>query len=334
MPGLRHSFDYQRPKTLDAALKLVEELSRASSSFVFCAGGTDLIPHLKLRHHELGTVISLSAIAELQAIAPSGSNSIQIGALATLADLRRDPHVTAAFPGLARAAATVASPQIRIRATVGGNLLADNRCVYFNLSEESRGALGDCFKTCGDACHLVPSAQRGVLPLCRARFVSDLAPVLMALDAQVHLRAPRGSRTVNLREFYKPDGIDRTCLRGDEILTHIHIPIDSEAKSSVAYQKLRIRNAIDFPSVGVAVGRKRLREKTQWSVAVTGINTHPIFARGDAGEAFESDVIEKAIAEVGRAASPLRQDFFPPAYRRKMIPVLIRRAVAQLLAEE
>jgi 4-hydroxybenzoyl-CoA reductase subunit beta len=287
-----------------------------SAEVHLCAGGTDLLPKMK-RHDETGAqLVSLGQVAELRGIRDDGAGRLTIGAMTTLAAVARDEQVLRHFRAVAEAARVVASPQIRNRATVGGNLLVDNRCTYYDQSALNRDAHGRCYKDEGDVCHMVKGAGENGAPLCRARFVSDLAPVLILHDARLHLLGPGGERTLPLRDFYLGDGIRRNRLAPREVLRAVSL--ETPPTWRVLYTKLRIRQAIDFPSVGVAVG-VRDGGKGARAVAITGIEPQPTYL------AFTDESLE-VIAEAAMAAvSPLNQDFLPPAYRRKMVGVLVRR---------
>ena len=77
-----------------------------------------------------------------------------------------------------RAASSVASTLIRQQATVGGNLVVETRCFYFNQTEFWRRSVGYCMKADGDVCLVVPQKER-----CYAAYSGDLAPVLMRITA-------------------------------------------------------------------------------------------------------------------------------------------------------
>lgn len=79
---------------------------------VFLAGGTDLMVEVNLAHHRPASVVSLRRVADLRDASPN-----RIGAGVTWARLERGPH-----RGLAQAARTVGSPQIRAAGTIGGNI--------------------------------------------------------------------------------------------------------------------------------------------------------------------------------------------------------------------
>ena len=85
----------------------------------------------------------------------------------------------------------IAGPTHRNMGTVGGNLCLDTRCIFYNQSEWWRAANNHCLKTTGEICHVAPKS-RGV---CFATFSGDLAPALLALDAEVDIAGPAGRRT-------------------------------------------------------------------------------------------------------------------------------------------
>ena len=97
-----------RPSSLAEA---VDALARHPGADVL-AGGTDLMVDVNLAHRRPDTVIAIRRVDEL-----SEMTATRIGAGVTFGELERSPHT-----GLAEAARTVGSPQIRSVATIGGNL--------------------------------------------------------------------------------------------------------------------------------------------------------------------------------------------------------------------
>lgn len=318
------SLSFERPLTVAAALALRE---KAPADTAFYSGGSDLLPTLKHKGSTFSRLISLSGIAELKQIVTAPSR-VSIGSQVTLDELIRHTALESLLPVVSATARLIASPQIRNRATVGGNLLVNNRCTFFNQSEINRESHGLCYKANGNVCHLVPNSKPGDLPLCRARFVSDLAPVFLLLNAFVILRSPEGQRELSLSDFYLGDGIKRNLLQDSEVLTTIHFDVNPSQK--IVYEKLRIRQALDFPSVGVALSWQASTQKL--GVAVSGVNPKPILHWQQQGPGGASEMLEGVIAEVTKAAQPLKQDFFTPGYRKKMIGVFIRRNFEKVLS--
>lgn len=102
------SMDFIAARDLDEAL----EAKANDPSSEFLSGGTDLMVEVNLAHHRPASVISLRRVDQLR-----DSPANRIGAGMTWAALEHGPHV-----GLAEAARTVGSPQIRAIGTIGGNV--------------------------------------------------------------------------------------------------------------------------------------------------------------------------------------------------------------------
>lgn len=328
MSLLLENFDYDRPTRLYQLQELVKICQEKGRTFAFTAGGTDIIPKMKTQVVRLDNLISLNGLSDLKRIEKHGS-AIVIGALTTLSDLAGHDLIREHLPTLASAAHKVASPQIRNRATIGGNIMVDNRCIYINQSRLNRDCHAPCFKADGNVCHLVKSARRGDEVLCQARFVSDTAPVLLLLDAQITIMGPEETRTIKLDELYLKDGIDNRSLKVDEVITSITVAIPD--KSTLHYEKLAIRKALDFPSLGVAV---RMTGE-DLSVALTGLNTLPgVFHAKASDYATVEDMTADICDQAMDFSVTYQQDFFPRGYRKSMIPVFIRRGIAQILKEQ
>jgi carbon-monoxide dehydrogenase medium subunit len=118
-------FDFAEPADLPEALSLLAE--RGAQAAVV-AGGTDLLRNLKLGNLHPEVVVSIARLTELTGIQVPAGGGLEIGALVTMAQLAADERVRKAAPALAEAAAQVGSPQVRNRATIGGNLVNASPC--------------------------------------------------------------------------------------------------------------------------------------------------------------------------------------------------------------
>ncbi|MHB8352590.1 MAG: FAD binding domain-containing protein [Thermoplasmata archaeon] len=316
-------FTLHRPTSLKEALDRAEALP---GQFDFLAGGTDLLPnykmHLNLRPH----LISLDGVPEL-----SGCADGRIGAMTRLADLESDPEFVRDYPGVAEAVRSVATPLVRAGGTVGGNLLVETRCFFFNQSRLWRASLGYCLKAEGDRCHVVPQKER-----CYATFSGDLAPTLLVLGATAEIAGPDGTRRVPLTDLYddRGDGIHRTRLRPGEILVAVHIPPEGR-RARASYRKLRIRPSFDFPEVGIAAALFGSPEQVErLTLAAGGLESYP--RRFDAltdpiaGGPLDAAVIERLAGEVQKAVRPVHNTSLDAAYRKRMVGVFTRRAVTAL----
>ncbi len=113
-------FDYVRPASLDEALSLLGQYKGDAKPL---AGGTDLIPQVKRREMAVPRVfLDLKGIPGLDTITYDAAKGLTIGAMATITDVERSPLVRQHFPMLSDALTKMASPQVRNRATVTGNI--------------------------------------------------------------------------------------------------------------------------------------------------------------------------------------------------------------------
>ncbi|PCJ34248.1 MAG: hypothetical protein COA93_05310 [Alphaproteobacteria bacterium] len=326
MTALDKEFDFSRPKTIEQLYNLVQECQHEGRHFVFSAGGTDIMLHLKSEILSPDIVISLTGLPALNTIEKRG-NHIIIGALTSLSDLSKNNHIQEHLPSLGGAARKVASPQIRNRATIGGNIMVENRCSYINQSRLNRQSHSPCFKADGNICHLVKSVKRGDDILCQARFVSDTAPILLLQGSTLDIIGPAGPREIKLADLYLNDGMESKSLMRGEIITHIKVEIPENSASH--YEKLTIRNALDFPALGVAVLR---RGNGDISVALTGLNTRPgVFHATLENYETHDDMIVDICQKANDFTVTYQQDFFPRGYRKNMISVFIRRGINKIL---
>jgi len=324
MSSLLENFAYARPTSFEQLNDIIAECQKNNSHFAFSAGGTNLIPRLKTQSLKIDKMISLKGLQGLNVIKKQDDRII-IGALTSLNDVVTSALIQEYLPALAAAAHKVASPQIRNCATIGGNIMVDNRCIYIDQSSLNRKCHDPCFKADGDVCHLVKSVKKGDDILCQARFVSDTAPVLLLLSAKITIVGPHGCRKIDLSDLYLKDGISSRNLQAGEIITQLDVPIIKDCH--IYYEKLAIRNALDFPSLGVAVKLTN----GDLSVALTGLNTHPGIFMGKLADYENFDEMRADIcAQAMRFAKSYQQDFFPRAYRKSMIPVFITRGIAAI----
>jgi 4-hydroxybenzoyl-CoA reductase subunit beta len=316
-------FELHRPTSLDDTVRLAGDLA---GRFDYLAGGTDLLPNYKMHINLRPHVIALDAVPELR-----GRSLERLGAMERLADLEHDAALCAAYPALADALGEVATPLVRASGTVGGNLLVETRCFFFNQSYFWRASLGFCLKADGDQCHVVPQKER-----CYATFSGDLAPALMTLDAEVELAGPSGRRRVPLAAMYdaEGDGIRRTTLRAGEIVVAVHLPARARGLRG-RYKKLRVRPSYDFPELGVAVaGRWEPGGRVdQMRLVVGGAESYP--RRLDdltdalAGATLTDQRVRELSEAVAQRVRPVHNTFLLPDYRRRMVAVYVRRAIVE-----
>jgi 4-hydroxybenzoyl-CoA reductase subunit beta len=347
MTMLLPQFELHKPSTLKEAASLA---AKFGEDFDYLSGGTDLLPNYKCGLNASANVISLAHIAELKAITPT-----EIGAGVCLRDLERSKEIPAS---VAYAASQIASPLIRESATLGGNLMLDTRCHFFNQSYFWRRTLGYCLKADGDVCHVIPKIMKEGKSVtnsftCVATHSSDLAPLLVALGATCTLAGPAGTRTLKLSEFYRGDGIARFDLQRGEIFTRVSLPNTSGIRSG--YKKLAPRRSIDFPVLGVAaaLGLGKDGRVESLRIGLGACETIPVLydfsgkdkqpERGNAifteptkgipeviGKKLDDALIQTIADHVTRTAQPKLNVPMEPAYRKKMAGVLCRRLLVEL----
>jgi xanthine dehydrogenase YagS FAD-binding subunit len=242
-------FELYQPASIDDAIKL---LDKHGADALVLAGGLDSMDWLKDRLRKPKVVVDLGQIAELKGVKEL-NGGIEIGAMTPLTQVVKNPIVREKFSLLMEAAELVASPQIRNQGTIGGNVSQDTRCWYY------RGGW-NCYRAGGNICyadtptsvnreHAIFDANR-----CVAVNPSDTAPALVALDASMVIRGPKGERVVPAEEYWVGPGIDITkmnILQPNELLVAIRIPA-TMAGAQFYFEKVRDRQVWDFPLVNVA----------------------------------------------------------------------------------
>ncbi len=307
------------------------EALRANPGARVLAGGTDIVPNLKYGMYDTRHLVALRGLSrELRYVREAESGDLLLGALCTIDELAASERIRTRLPALADACGQIAGPQLRRMGTLGGNLCLDTRCVYINQSYFWRSALGYCLKKDGTLCHVVAGGMR-----CVAAASNDTAPVLLALEASVKIVSPRGEREVPLRDFYQHDGVHNTVLAPDELLTEVRVPAAASARKQ-AFGKLRTRNAIDFPALNLAVSLDLEGESVRSVVlVVSAIAARPaLIRRLEDLHGQRADV--RFAEELGRRAQkqckPLTNIGIDPAWRREILPVLVRRTVLRAMA--
>jgi 4-hydroxybenzoyl-CoA reductase subunit beta len=320
-------FQLLRPTRLDEALDL---LRRHRDKARLLAGGTDLLVNMKLGLLAPDLLVDLSGLSGLDRVETRPDGGLRLGAMARLADLADHPQLAERYPVLAQALSQVAGPQLRNMGTLGGNVCLDTRCVYYNQTHFWRQSLGYCLKKDGTECHVVKGGRR-----CVAAQSSDSAPVLVALGAEARLQSAEGSRQVPVESLYRRDGADHLAIRRDEILTHVRIPPPWPHMKS-AYAKLRIRKAIDYPvlSLAVVVGLDDSGLIRRLAVVGTALMATPRRVSGldrlALGRPLGEAVAEAVAQRAHRQLVPLSNILVDPEWRREMVPVFVRRAFARL----
>src|SRR5215471_1023120 len=316
-------FRYLAPRTIEQATQL---LAQEGEQAMLVAGGTDLYPNMKRRQFTPQVLIGLRSVTSLKHISGSPEQGMRVGAGVTLTTLAEHPVFQQHYPALATAAGSVSTPQLRNMGTIGGNLLLDTRCNYYNQTEFWRHSIGYCMKKDGDVCLVAPGSPR-----CWAISSADTAPVLVSLNAQARLVSVRDERVLPVRELFRDDGMNPYTKAGDEILSEIILPPADGWRS--VYLKLRRRGSFDFPILGVAVALRFSNDGTVTGARITlgAVASHPVEAIDAAklliGQRVTPDLASTVAAAASKRAKPLDNADLTINYRKQVTPIYIRRAL-------
>jgi xanthine dehydrogenase YagS FAD-binding subunit len=276
-------------------------------------------------------LINLKHIAGLNRIALN-ARGLTIGALVTLAELEEHAGVRKSFPGLSEAAHSIATPQIRNLGTVGGNLCQRPRCWYFRLEEVV------CLKKGGSECYAATGENKynAIIGGGPSYIVhpSDLAPVLLALDARVTVTGAAGKRVIPLDKFFtlpSQGNIRReNVLTNDDIITEIFVPASALAAHST-YLKFKERESLDFALASVAAAVQLGANKTVRDARLVLGGVAPIPWRVPAAEKFlvGKQLSADVLAEAGKIALAEAKPLEKNAYKIPLAQTLVRRALAK-----
>lgn len=308
-------------------LKSLEEICEKKLNGRFISGGTDLLPLMKLGLKKPELLIDVTKVPELCGISIS-DREISIGASVSLSMTAANPDIARLIPALAQSAEKTASLQIRNVASIGGNIMQDRRCIFFNQSSSWRSSMSQCFKAGGAVC-----LQNRNSDVCRAVYYSDTATALILYEAEAEVI--RGG--FRYREpLYQTIAI-HSCQNGlykedsDCLLTRIYIPIPPEGEKS-GFMKYSVRSSIDFPIVNFAI---RLSDGARPSLAVAGaVAPVPLVLKVSSelpgvGETCNSSVWgQRAADEIKSCAGLVRESVIPPK-----VKLMSYNLIGKLLAD-
>jgi 4-hydroxybenzoyl-CoA reductase subunit beta len=308
-------FQFLEPANVEEAVSMI---AARKETVKVMAGGTDLLNQMRLRLIEPPFVMNIGKLQDMEGIDVTENQTI-IGASTKLKDIAHSPLIHQRFRAIAEAAYQVASPTVINMATVGGNLLQNTRCLYYNQSGIVLNGLERCHKRGGSACLAVKGSKR-----CVSVYQGDMAPALIAFDAKCVLEKKGSRRTIALTELFTGNGVNPFAIGADELLTKVLIPQPKNRFSS-AYQKLRLRGSLDYPLASAATVVSVLKGgKVNISRIVLGsVGASPRVMDGTSCGADLESIAQRAY-ELSEAVDNLQM---PGAYRRKMAGVLAKRAI-------
>ena len=321
------SFEYVRARSVNEAMALLSVPNARIH-----AGGTDLLGCMRDKIFPVGRVVAVKDLPGLSGI-KENHGDVTVGALTTVAQLAASPVVASFFPGLAMAAGEVASPQLRNQGTVGGNLCQKPRCWYYR---------GDfyCLRKGGDNCFAVAGENRFHCILggdnCFMVHPSDVAPMLIALDASVTVKGPIGTKRVpvqNLHVHPSEDPRRETVLDANEIIVEAVIPKPSQRHYS-SYRKVRARRSWDFALAGIALALRFEGSRVGMArVVLSGAAPFPWRSReveeAVTGRPLDDRTIAAAASVIMKQATPLSQNAYKITLFEAAIMEELRKAAGR-----
>jgi len=328
-------FEVKNPVTVDEAVAMMSE---SGGEVRFIAGGTDLNPNMKHRLFTPEVVIALDGIDELRGVSADESGATRIGAMVSLAEVAKSTDLQSAYPALCQSAKLVSSPQLRNMGTIGGNVMLDTRCQWYNQTHFWRDALGYCLKKDGTKCHVVEGGSK-----CVAAASNDTAPALMTLDAELEFATDEGRIRMPIAELWQADGIWNKKLPHTALLVAIHLPKPA-ADSRGAYGKLRDRGSVDFPLFGFAARLDFAEDGTvaDASLCAVALQARPWPLKKAAamligtrpGEDSFTDAVESVATLAAKQCRPMPNIPGDHDYRHLMVPVFARRTLHAAASNE
>ena len=282
----------------------------------FIGGGTTLIDLMKLNVEQPKTLIDINRLP-LDKIEALPDGGLTIGAVVRNSDLAHHPLVRKNYAVLSEAILSGATVQLRNMATTAGNLLQRTRCMYFRSTDMP------CNKRePGSGCAAITGANRGLAILgtseqCIATNPSDMNVAMVALEATIHVRGPKGERSIPIADFHVLPGSmpqRETVLEPGDLITHVTLPPPAPGSRSL-YLKLRDRASYEFALASAAVVVTVANGKiTRARIALGGVGTKPWRSTEAEGELTNQTatqgVFQKAANAALRDAKPQSQNGF------------------------
>jgi carbon-monoxide dehydrogenase medium subunit len=283
-----------RPESVEEALSV---LAARGEDATVVAGGTAVVLLLRQGLITPSVLVSLDRLVDLRTIDEEAivdepitdghGPGLRLGSLVTLRQAETSPLVRAHQPTLAATLGQVASVRVRHAATVGGNLAESD-------------------------------------------YASDPPCVLLASRARVRARSVRGERELPLSELLS--GYYRTTLAPDELLTEVVVP-NAPPRSGSCYLRMVTRSSEDRPCVGVAalVSPDDEGRCAGLRVVVSAVGPVPVELEAAEemalGQRPSGELVAEVAATYGREIEPLSDLRGSSWYRKRVIEVLVRRAV-------
>jgi len=320
------AFAYARPASREEALA---HLGGSYEEAAILAGGTDLLSLMKNYVVTPKRLVDIKGVKEFGGIT-TGAGGVRIGATVTLEELAADAGVQKNFPGIAAAAAGVPSMQIRNMGTVGGDLLQRPRCWYFRngFGLLALDAQGKPLVPGGDNRYHAILGNGGP-----AYFVnpSSLAPILIALGAELEIAGGKATRRAALEHFYRAAKLSPLSreynLAPNEIVTGVLIPKGADEWKTAIYE-VREKQALDWPLAAAAVALRMDGATVREARIVLGHVAPVPWRAAGADRALAGQTINaESAAKAGEAAVEGARPLSGNRYKVQLARVAVKRAI-------
>lgn len=295
------AFAYERPRSVAEASELLTTRPGARA----LAGGQSLIPALALREREAGTLVDITRLGELQGISMA-EGALRIGAATPMWDIERSPLVAEHAPLLVSVLHTVGAPGIRSRATLGGSIgWADpgSQLPAALLALQARVETTHRALPLAELLALAPTGTAGT-----SATGTTSSPTGAGNDAAGAALARMAAAAGG------PSGFGSPVLAAGELVTAIVFAAGDALGHAL---RLTRRTHITWPTAGAAVVRRPGRV----TVALHGAARRHLVATAPTAEAAATDVLA--------AIDPYDDEKSSAAHRRRVLPVLLERALAE-----
>jgi CO/xanthine dehydrogenase FAD-binding subunit len=253
------------------------------------AGGTDVIVQVREGRRDIDLLVDIKHIPEVNELTCDPAKGLVIGSAVPCCLIYENKAIAKAYPGLMDSVTLIGGIQIQSRASLGGNL-------------------------------------------CNASPAADSIPILIALEGVCDIAGPKGTRSVPVEQFCISPG--KTVLQRGEFLVRFRFP-PPKKNAGAAYLRFIPRNEMDIAVVGAGVALQLDAGKTKCTsarIALAAVAPTPLLV-SDAGAALvgtslDDASIAKAASLAQAAAKPISDMRGDADYRKHLVGVLVKRAIA------
>ncbi len=318
------AFDYLVAENLEAAAGAyagADPNGNGNGKVALKAGGIDLLDLMKQRIETPQAILSIDRLDDLRYIRQE-DDGVHIGALTTLAQMGASDLLAQRYAALHQAAADTATPQVRQRATIAGNLCQRPRCWYYRNPEF------DCLKNGGDRCFVRDGENEhhavfGGGP-CHILHPSNVAPALVALNAVLVVHAAEAEpQRIDAAEFFvlpRQSMFAENVLEPGQIITEIILPAEPRHSATV---EVREKQSFDWPLCTASVARLG----GGWRICLGAVAPIPWLSEPAMRVVADRDITAELAAEAGEAAAQGATPLSDNGYKVDLIKVVTRRAL-------